>query len=170
MKLQNRTTKNKVTIFNILLLVGLATSISFFFLKNEIKSYDVVTAVVCLIALLCLNYFGPPYFRYDSNGETLIIQNKKALPFSLVKEHSVDFPKEKLVKFNIANGFLFKQTLELYIRSRRSNHAAHSKLKFNITYLSRRDIKNLNISLNKVLRENSKVTIFDPSKEEDNVV
>jgi len=168
MKLQNRTTKNKVIILNILLLIGLITSICFFFLKNEINSYyDVATALVCLIALQCLNYFGAPYFKYDSNGETLIIQNQKALPFSLVREHSADFPKGKLVKFNIANGFLSKQTLELYIRSRRGNHAAHSKLKFNITYLSRKDIKNLNISLNKVLRENSKVTIFVPSEEDD---
>ncbi|MDR3273121.1 MAG: hypothetical protein LBT29_06555 [Flavobacteriaceae bacterium] len=168
MKLQNRATRNKVAILNILLLIGLATSIVFFFLRIEIRSYDIIVAAVCLVSLLCLNYLGAPFFKYDSNGETLIIQNEKALPFSLTREHSADFPKEKLTKFSINYHFLFKRTLEIYIKSRRGSHG-RSKLSFNISYLDRKDVANLKISLNKMLHENNKVTIFDAPNEDNDV-
>ncbi|WP_128152478.1 hypothetical protein [Apibacter raozihei] len=116
---------------------------------------DEIICFVSFILLIYLSYLGCSFFRYDSGGETLILQNQKALPFSfLVKETQSDFPKRKLVNYKVVNKFLFKRKLEIYITSKRVS-SGMTKISFDISYLSSKEVKNLKISLDKVMKENS---------------
>ncbi len=155
MKLQNKQTKSKITVINILLLIIFFTSLIFSYLDISIlRSNDEIVCIVSLIILLYISYLGCPYFLYDSNGETLILHNKKALPFAfLVHEKQSDFPKRKLIKYSIDNKPLFKRKLDVYISSKRVNSGL-SKISFDISYLTSKQVKNLNISLNKIVKEN----------------
>ncbi|MDR2121718.1 MAG: hypothetical protein LBP34_01200 [Flavobacteriaceae bacterium] len=156
MKLQNKPTKSKVTVVNITTLIIFFTSLAFIYLDIPAFGYhDEMISVISLVILLYLTYLGCPFFMYDSEGETLIFQNQKALPFSFfVKEIQSDFPKRKLKNFNIKNRFFFKKILEIYISSKRVNSGL-SKIDFDISYLSAKQIRDLRTSLKRVLHENT---------------
>ncbi|MCT6869250.1 hypothetical protein [Apibacter sp.] len=157
MKFQNPKTKNKVAIINIVILIIFITSFIFIYLNiPAFGKSDEFILLFSLIILLYLTYLGCPFFRYDSDGETLIFENEKSLPISfLVKESLSDFPKRKLIKFTIKNKPLFKKVLEIYISSRRVNTGL-SKVNFDISYLNSKQIRDIRISLNKVINENKK--------------
>ncbi len=155
MKLQNKQTKSKVTIINIMLFIIFFTSLVFSYLDIKLfRSKDEITCVISFIFLIYMSYLGCPLFLYDSEGETLIFQNKKAIPFAfLVHEQQSDFPKRKLNNFNIIKMPLFKKKLEIYISSKRVSSGL-TKISLDISYLTSKQIKDLKISLNKVLKEN----------------
>jgi hypothetical protein len=156
MKLQNKPTKSKVTAINIIIFIILLMSLTLSYLDIAIfANHDELVFCISLFLLIYLAYLGCPFFKYDSEGETLIFQNQKALPMSfLIKETQSDFPKRKLKNFNIKKRPLFKKTLEIYISSKRVNIGL-SKINFDISYLNSKQIRDLNISLNKVLKENN---------------
>ncbi|MGM5629610.1 hypothetical protein O2K51_01810 [Apibacter raozihei] len=156
MKLQTKQTKSKITIVNIILLIIFFTSFFFSYMDIQVmEKNDEIICFVSFILLIYLSYLGCSFFRYDSGGETLILQNQKALPFSfLVKETQSDFPKRKLVNYKVVNKFLFKRKLEIYITSKRVS-SGMTKISFDISYLSSKEVKNLKISLDKVMKENS---------------
>ncbi|TWP23005.1 hypothetical protein ETU08_09535 [Apibacter muscae] len=155
MKIQNKETQNKLKIVNILTLIVCVSSIIFIYLDIRSLQYrDDLVFILSLLILLYLTYLGCPFFKYDGEGETLIFQNKRSLASSVfVKELQSDFPKRKLKKFNIKKSYFFKKTLEIYISSNRVSGGL-SKLRFDISYLSSKQIRNLKISLDKVVKEN----------------
>lgn len=159
MKLQNTYIKQRITFINIMLLIVLIASCMLYYMDiNILKDESILLAVINLLGLLYMNYLGCPFFKYDSDGETLIFKNEKSLyPSLFVSEKQSDFPKIKLSKFVIKNRPLFKKKLEIYIFSRRIKKK-QTKICFDISYLTSKQIKNLKISLNKVIKDNRECT------------
>lgn len=102
--------------------------------------------------LLFLIYRGLPVFSYDSDGEVLNFTAKEPnlnVLGRLAVTH-FEFPKRKLYSFRIMN-YPFRRVLVVKIASK---SGAHKKQIIAISYLKRRDIKDLRRSLNGVLARN----------------
>ncbi|WP_313028644.1 hypothetical protein [Soonwooa sp.] len=92
---------------------------------------------------------GKQIFEYDSDGETLTINNYSIVPF--FKDQKKDeFPKYKLQNFQVVNLIIIKRLL-ITIHSKK-NHHLH--LKYDVSYLRNKEVKDLKISLRKVLKAN----------------
>jgi len=92
---------------------------------------------------------GRQIFEYDSDGEALNFKNHSIIPF-LRKEAKDEFPKYKLVSFEIVNALLFKR---LYIRITSKKHK-ESILKYDISYLTGSEIRDLKLSLQRTIKAN----------------
>ena len=68
----------------------------------------------------------------------------------------MDFPKNKLVSYRVRNS-VFTKTLEMIVTSKRTSHGI-TKLKFNITFLSKSETNDLKRSLNKIIKQNKELT------------
>lgn len=153
MKIQKSNVKNKITVLNIILYIVLFSALLFIYLDiNSLGNLDNLLAIASFSLLLFLSYLGSPYFMYDSQGEILMLQNEKALPLSLGYQRKADFPKSKLLKFNIYH-FLFRKVLEINISSKRTPNGI-SKMRFNISYLTKKEIRDLKLSLEKIIKIN----------------
>ena len=96
---------------------------------------------------------GRQIFEYDSDGEALNFKNHSIIPF-LGKEAKDEFPKYKLVSFEIVNALLFKR---LYIRITSKKHK-ESILKYDISYLTSSEIRDLKLSLQRTIKANKENT------------
>ena len=92
---------------------------------------------------------GRQIFEYDSDGEALNFKNYSIIPF-LGKEAKDEFPKYKLVSFEVVNALLFKR---LYIRITSKKHK-ESILKYDISYLTSSEIRDLKLSLQRTIKAN----------------
>ncbi|QCX54513.1 hypothetical protein FGE20_11115 [Elizabethkingia sp. JS20170427COW] len=139
-----------LTCVNVLLILGIIFFI-FDYLNDDsikIKSYSFI-----VIPLLLMFYFyklGRPVFIYDSNGEALVFKNKGIMLFH--KENQDEFPKYKLTSYEIIR-FLFIRRLYIKVSSKKKKEKV---LKYDISFLSKNEIKDLNRSLNKVIKANNK--------------
>lgn len=153
MRLSNR---NKASVYNFVstllfmmtvfgILGFLANKYRFHALKNE--SYLLIILPVSMLAVFLLN--GRQIFEYDSDGEALNFKNRNIIPF-LNKPLHDEFPKYKVIKYDIINIFFVKR---LYITVSSKNTGA-IMLKYQISYLTRKEVNDLKISLNKVVKAN----------------
>ena len=92
---------------------------------------------------------GRQIFEYDSDGEALNFRNYSIIPF-LGREARDEFPKYKLVSFEVVNALLFKR---LYIRITSKKHK-ESILKYDISYLTSSEIRDLKLSLQRTIKAN----------------
>lgn len=102
--------------------------------------------------LLFLIYRGLPVFNYDSDGEVLNFTAKEP-NLSIVGKLAIthfEFPKRKLHSFRITN-YPFRRVLVVKISSK---SGAPKKQTMAISYLNRREVKDLRRSLNGVLARN----------------
>ncbi|GGG51499.1 hypothetical protein [Epilithonimonas arachidiradicis] len=166
MRLSNR--NNKPLFSFIYSLVGIIFILGVIAYVLEISKFDVfgkkawiLLAIPSLLFLL-LYILGRPVFEYDSDGEALNFRNNHILYILARKDAKDEFPKYKLLKFNIINVFVFKR-LYVYILSKK-NHIVI--LKYDINYLSKKQIKDLKFSLNKVVKANKEIR----HEHEDNTV
>ncbi len=103
---------------------------------------------------LLFRWIGLPHFEYDSDGEALVFRSRAPYfseNISFLRKVA-EFPKQKLYNFSVER-FLFKRTLKIKVKSK--NHTIKS-LKFNISYLTRTERKDLQRSLKNVLQKNKK--------------
>ncbi len=164
MRLSNR---NRYAYFSFIYsLVGIAFILGCIAFILEISKFDIfgkkawiLLAAPCLLFLL-LYILGKPIFEYDSDGEALNFRNNHIIYLLSKKNAKDEFPKYKLIKYNIVNGLLFKR-LYIYVSSKKSHIIV---LKYDITYLNRKQINDLKFSLNKVVKTNSEI------RHEDNTV
>lgn len=123
----------------------------------EINKFDVlgekswVLLLVPIILLLFLYILGRPIFEYDSDGEALTFRNYHIVHIFTKKNAKDEFPKYKLLEFNVVNALIFKK-LYIYVSSKKSNVMI---LKYNISFLNSKQIKDLKFSLNKVIKANN---------------
>lgn len=68
----------------------------------------------------------------------------------LDKSLSDEFPKYKLKKLEVINAFIFRR-LYVSISSKKTNMII---LKYDISYLSKKELNDLKLSLNKVIKQN----------------
>ncbi|MDY3450609.1 hypothetical protein PG294_00745 [Riemerella anatipestifer] len=133
------------TLANITLLVGLI----FFILQNKVAKLFTIPIDIGIIAFAILLYLifyirGRQIFEYDSDGEALNFQNRNIID-SLGKNAKDEFPKYKLDSYEIVDVFLFRR---LYIRLK-NKKGSLTVLKYDISYLNSKEIKDLKLSLNR---------------------
>ncbi len=159
MKISNQRSANlKVQILNVIILALLIILICMviFRLIFEIKiSHFLFIISLTAFFLAFIRFLGKPFFFYDSDGETLNVHNKNFsfFPNNYKTINKAEFPKGKLQSYEI-KGFLVYRKLELYLHSKKAQHHT-AKLKYDISYLSSDELKNLKLSLNKIVKENS---------------
>ena len=94
---------------------------------------------------------GRQIFEYDSDGEALNFKNRNVLFYQ--KAISDEFPKYKLVSYEIID-VLILQKLYISVSSKKNKVIT---LKYDISYLSKKELKDLKFSLSKVIKENQEI-------------
>lgn len=107
-----------------------------------------------ILVMLIIIYRGLPQFVYDSDGEVLNFTvrepNLTFLGSRFIKH--IEFPKRKLDRYKI-NSYPLRRRLTLYIRSK-ENHIVRQTI--SISYLNKKELRDLKRSLDRVVSNNSK--------------
>lgn len=154
MRLSNRSKVPVYNFVNTVLLMILVGGFATFFLEEYrfdvlgAESYLLIIGPVLLLTFYYLS--GRQIFEYDSDGEALNFKNRNIIPF-LSRSLSDEFPKYKLIKYEIINLFFVKR---LYITISSKNNGT-TILKYEISYLTKKEVNDLKVSLNKVVRANN---------------
>lgn len=153
MRLSNR---NKASVYNFvhtLLLMMVIFGIAVFLLNeyrfNALEEESYIFLIVPVILLITFHLNGRQIFEYDSDGEALNFKNRNIIPFLDRPLHD-EFPKYKLISYEIVK-ILFIKRLYINISSR---NGGSTILKYEISYLSKKEINDLKLSLNKVVIAN----------------
>lgn len=153
MRLSNRNKAGYFHFLTSLISGGMLLGIVLFFLERFRYHYLGWTEFLLLIIpLLCILVFylrGRQIFEYDSDGEALNFKNRNVLLF-LEKALNDEFPKYKLKSYEILNALIFKK-LYITISSKKSHSII---LKYDISYLTKKELKDLKMSLSKVIKTN----------------
>ena len=140
-----------LTLINVLIVIGLA---GFILEKTRLAMFGNESILFVLLPVVLLILFlmrGRQIFEYDSDGEAVNFKNRNIIPF-LSKEIRDEFPKYKILSYEVVNVFLFKK-LYVKIKSRKEHHQAII-LKYDISYLTDKEIKDLKFSLKKIIKAN----------------
>ena len=153
MRLSN---KNKTPIYNfvntLLLMIVLAGFTAFLLEEYKFNILGLESYLLIIFPILLLMFFylnGRQIFEYDSDGEAVHFRNRNIIPF-LSKPLSDEFPKYKLIKYETVNMFFVKR---LYITISRKSSGT-TMLKYEISYLRRKEVSDLRLSLNKIVKAN----------------
>ena len=153
MRLSNKKKTPIYSFIQTILFVGIILGVAAFFVERykidflDWESYLLIVIPVVMGFLYWIR--GKQIFEYDSDGETLTINNYSIIPF--FKDQKKDeFPKYKLQNFEVVN-LIFIKRLLITIHSKK-NHHLH--LKYDISYLNNKEVKDLKLSLRKVLKTN----------------
>lgn len=153
MRLSNRSKTSFYNFVNTLLMMNAVFGIAGF-LANKYRfnvlgteSYLMIIVPILLLVIFHLN--GRQIFEYDSDGEALHFKNRNIIPF-LNKPLHDEFPKYKLIKYDVVS-LLFIKRLYITVSSKNSGSTI---LKYQISYLTRKEINDLKLSLNKVVKAN----------------
>lgn len=153
MRLSNRKKVPVYNFFNILLLMMLsAGSVCFIIdrMKFDVLEEKSYLLIIIPIILLIINYlYGRQIFEYDSEGEALHFRNRNIVPF-IDKPLNDEFPKYKVIKFEMVS-ILFFRRLYVTVSSKNGGSAI---LKYETSYLTRKEVNDLKTSLNKVINAN----------------
>ncbi|WKS94452.1 hypothetical protein [Riemerella columbina] len=143
------------TCINILLLLGvILVVLRWNGIIINLGAYSINYLFIALPILLYIGFYlrGRPIFEYDSDGEALNFRNKNFIPF-LRKESRDEFPKYKLKSYEIVNARLFKR-LYIKLQSKKGNTTV---LKYDISYLKNKELRDLKLSLNKIVKNNTEI-------------
>lgn len=138
-----------ITLINVLIVIGIA---AFILEKTRLAMFGHESLLFIFIPFLLLVLFilrGRQIFEYDSDGEAVNFKNRNVIPF-LGKDARDEFPKYKVLSYEIVNAFIFKK-LYVKIKSKKEHIAV---LKYDISYLNNKEIKDLKFSLSKIVRAN----------------
>lgn len=154
MRLSNRIKVPMYNFINTLLLMILVGGVAAFFLEEyrfDILGTESYLLIIIPSLLLGLFYMsGRQIFEYDSDGEALNFKNRNIVPF-LDKQLHDEFPKYKLIKYEIVTMFFIRR---LYVTISSKNNGS-TILKYEISYLTKKEINDLKLSLNKVIKTNN---------------
>lgn len=140
-----------LTLINVLIVIGLA---GFILEKTRLAMFGNESILFILLPVVLLILFlvrGRQIFEYDSDGEAVNFKNRNIIPF-LSKEIRDEFPKYKILSYEVVNAIFFKK-LFVKIKSRKDHHQAII-LKYDISYLTDKEIKDLKFSLKKIIKAN----------------
>mgnify|MGYP003409048787 CR=1 FL=1 len=138
-----------LTLINVLIVIGLA---GFILEKTRLAMFGNESVLFVLLPVLLLILFlmrGRQIFEYDSDGEAVNFKNRNIIPF-LSKEIRDEFPKYKILSYEVVNAIVFKK-LYIKIKSKKEHIAV---LKYDISYLTDKEIKDLKFSLKKIIKAN----------------
>ena len=158
MRLSNRNKAPGYNFINTLLIMILVGGIVSFFLEeykfNILGSESYLLIIIPIIMLCLFHLTGRQIFEYDSDGEALNFKNRNIIPF-LNKPLSDEFPKYKLISYEIVS-LLFVKRLYVTISSKNSGS---TMLKYEISYLTTKEVNDLKFSLNKVVKANNEKNV-----------
>jgi hypothetical protein len=116
---------------------------------NALEDESYLLIIVPIMMLISFYICGRQIFEYDSDGEALNFKNRNIIPF-LDKPLHDEFPKYKLIKYDVVSILFIKR---LYITVSSKNNGS-TILKYQISYLNRKEVNDLKLSLNKVVKAN----------------
>ena len=153
MRLNNR---NKIGYFQFLstfvvtlFLLGIFLFFVEYYFYKLLGSGAILLLVIPTLIIVIFYLRGRQIFEYDSDGEALNFKNKNVVLF-LDKPLSDEFPKYKLKSYEIVNALILKR-LYVTISSKKSNAII---LKYDVSYLSKKELNDLKLSLSKVTKNN----------------
>lgn len=144
-----------LTTINVIIVIGI---MAYIIEKTRLTMFggEEILFIIVPVALLFLFILrGRQIFEYDSDGEALNFKNRNIIPF-LGKEARDEFPKYKLLSFEVVNAILFKK---LFIKIKSKKDHATIILKYDISYLKKKEIKDLKMSLRKIIKTNREASI-----------
>ncbi|GGH75977.1 MAG: hypothetical protein EP346_05110 [Bacteroidetes bacterium] len=107
-----------------------------------------VTPFVILLVIILI-YRGNPVFRYDSDGEVLIVDSKEPFLGGVFRSNRMyEFPKRKFVGYKIKK-YPLRRVLILRVKSKESKFKT---MRVTISYLTRSEVKDLSRSLESVAK------------------
>lgn len=122
-----------------------------------LEEYLLITIPFLLLIIFYIS--GKQIFEFDSDGEGLTIKNRHVLPY-FFPAISDEFPKYKLQSYNVVDAFILSR-LYLKITSKKSSAII---LKYDISYLTKKELGDLKFSLSKVISQNKKSKDFKSSE------
>ena len=140
-----------LTLINVIIVLGI---FAFILEKTRLAMFGNESILFVLLPVVLLILFlvrGRQIFEYDSDGEAVNFKNRNIIPF-LSKEIRDEFPKYKILSYEVVNAIFFKK-LFVKIKSRKEHHQAII-LKYDISYLTDKEIKDLKFSLKKIIKAN----------------
>lgn len=153
MRLNNR---NRIGYFQFLstfvvtlFLLGIFLFFVEYYFYKLLGSVAILLLVIPTLIIVIFYLRGRQIFEYDSDGEALNFKNKNVVLF-LDKPLSDEFPKYKLKSYEIVNALILKR-LYITISSKKSNAII---LKYDVSYLSKKELNDLKLSLSKVTKNN----------------
>lgn len=158
MRLSNRKKAPAYNFINTILLMMLTAGIIGYILDemrfNILEGKSIFLIVIPLILLFIFHLHGRQIFEYDSDGEALNFKNRNIVPF-LSRGLSDEFPKYKLLKFETVNILFFRK---LYVTIS-SKNTGTTLLKYDTSYLTKKEVNDLKLSLSKVVKANKEKDI-----------
>ncbi|AKK74508.1 hypothetical protein HX13_09090 [Chryseobacterium sp. P1-3] len=153
MRLSNR---NKASVYNfintvlmMMVVLGILGFLANEYRFNVLESESYLLIIIPVLMLILFHLNGRQIFEYDSDGEALNFKNRNIIPF-LNKPLHDEFPKYKLIKYDIISIFFIKR---LYITVSSKTNGS-TMLKYQISYLTQKEVNDLKLSLNKVVKAN----------------
>lgn len=132
-----------------LVVFGIAGFMANKYRLNALGKESILLIIIPVVLLIIFHLCGRQIFEYDSDGEALNFKNRNVIPF-LDKPLHDEFPKYKLIKYDVISIFFIKR---LYITVS-SKNSGSTILKYQISYLTRKEVNDLKLSLNKVVKAN----------------
>ena len=153
MRLNNKTKAGYFNFLSTLVIMIFLFGITAFLLEYFIYDcFGWVQWLFLVVPIACAGLFyarGRQIFEYDSDGEALNFKNRNVVLF-LDKNLTDEFPKYKLLKYEVINVVVLKR---LYITiSSKKGHAI--TLRYDVSYLTKKELNDLKFSLNKVIKNN----------------
>ena len=133
-----------------LMILGVFAFLLEYFVFNALGVSQYLLLAVPFLILIIFWLRGRQLFEYDSDGEALIFKNRNVVSF-IGKPHIDEFPKYKLQSYEIIDLGLLKR-LYITIFSKKNNSLI---LRYDISYLSSKEVRDLKMSLSKVIKINS---------------
>ncbi|AZB11054.1 hypothetical protein EG344_20570 [Chryseobacterium sp. G0162] len=153
MRLSNRSKASFYNFISTLLMMMVVFGIAGFLVNkyrfHTLGNESYMMIIVPILLLITFHLNGRQIFEYDSDGEALHFKNRNIIPF-LSKPLHDEFPKYKLIKYDVVRIFFIKR---LYITVSSKNNGS-TMLKYQISYLTRKEVNDLKLSLNKVVKAN----------------
>lgn len=157
MRLSNRNKANYFNFLGTLVIMVFVFGVAAFLLEYFVYDYMDWTQWLLLLfptVLLMLFYFrGRQIFEYDSDGEALNFKNRNVFTF-LDKSLSDEFPKYKLLSYEVINVGILKR-LYTTISSKKNSKLT---LRYDVSYLTNKELNDLKFSLSKVIKGNKEQT------------
>lgn len=158
MRLSNRNKAARYNFLNSVLTIMVGGGVIAFLLeryKFDVLGIEAYLFIIIPVLLLITFYIsGKQIFEYDSDGEVLNFKNRNILQLFSAPVND-EFPKYKLASYEIFKLPFYKR-LYVVIHSKKKHK---TRLSYDITYLTRKEISDLKLSLSKVVRDNQNKTI-----------
>lgn len=153
MRLNNREKIPLYNFYNILFIGIVLLGIGLFILEkikfNLLGLQEYLLLFLPMVLIVIYYYRGRQVFEYDSDSESLTIKNRR-IGFLFSGNSNDEFPKYKVQSYQILNVILYKK---LYITIHSKKHQ-NVTLKYDISYLTKKQRNDLKFSLSKIIKVN----------------